>query len=121
MKPFNLERALAGDPVVTRSGKKVDQLTHYHFSNPDNHKELRGVTALSLSSDYVFSWYNDGKFEKEEGSELDLFMYTKKPEVIDAKKDDSPIVMVSKSLLISVLIATNITLIVLIACECIAL
>jgi len=26
MKPFNLERALAGDPVVTRDGRKVDAL-----------------------------------------------------------------------------------------------
>jgi hypothetical protein len=28
MKPFNLERALAGDPVVTRDGQKVQRVVH---------------------------------------------------------------------------------------------
>lgn len=28
MKPFNLERALAGDPVVTRDGQKVAEIAH---------------------------------------------------------------------------------------------
>ncbi len=29
MKPFNLEKALAGEPVVTRCGHKVTDLKHY--------------------------------------------------------------------------------------------
>lgn len=28
MKPFDLEKALAGDPVVTRDGKKVTEIIH---------------------------------------------------------------------------------------------
>lgn len=28
MKPFNLEKALAGDPVVTRDGKTVSEIVH---------------------------------------------------------------------------------------------
>jgi hypothetical protein len=32
MKPFDLEKALAGEPVVTRDGKKVIDLYHFKLS-----------------------------------------------------------------------------------------
>lgn len=35
MKPFNLERALAGDPVVTRGGQEVTQLHLFSAINCD--------------------------------------------------------------------------------------
>ena len=35
MKPFNLEKALAGDPVVTRKGYKVTSLKHYPEADQD--------------------------------------------------------------------------------------
>ena len=33
MKPFNLERALAGDPVVTRDGQKIIEIIHFKKRN----------------------------------------------------------------------------------------
>jgi len=41
MKPFNLERALAGDPVVTRDGRTVTEI--YHFKTCT---DTRPVTAV---------------------------------------------------------------------------
>jgi len=34
LKPFNLERALAGDPVVTGDGKNVSQLHMFNCEDP---------------------------------------------------------------------------------------
>jgi hypothetical protein len=33
MKPFDLQKALAGEPVVTRGGKKVTQVTLFDVNN----------------------------------------------------------------------------------------
>lgn len=42
MKPFNLEKALAGDPVITRKGYKVTGLKHY----PEAYQDDFCITAL---------------------------------------------------------------------------
>jgi hypothetical protein len=46
MKPFNLEEALAGKPVVTRSGDPVTQIVKFDLKN--NIKRLVGYTASIL-------------------------------------------------------------------------
>lgn len=51
MKPFNLERALAGDPVITRDGREV-KIAGY---NPKTHE---GVRILGWLADGVSTaWY----------------------------------------------------------------
>lgn len=67
MKPFDLERALAGDPVVTRDGREVTQLTH--FNVVDTTDPLVGVINGCLKS-----WKLKGTYFSEDGSPADLFM-----------------------------------------------
>ena len=67
MKPFDLERALAGDPVVTRDGEPVTQLTQ--FIGLDSEEALFGVQDKK-----VRRWFLDGKYIADDYSRLDLFM-----------------------------------------------
>ena len=82
MKPFNLERALKGDAVVTRNGLSVTQL---HLFDTKNEFCLFGVVGGT-----VIAYTKDG-FRDAVGltSPLDLFMATKKKEywVALCKKD----------------------------------
>lgn len=74
MKPFNLERALAGDPVVTRDG---DCVIHIMFV-PDIYKLTCPVLYVT-----AFGRYNvrkDGKLYIDKDSSLDLFMASVKRE-----------------------------------------
>ena len=71
LKPFNLEKALAGEKVVTRDGREVTQLTK--FDNvTDNEFILVGVLCGSL---HVFTI--DGRFSAGEARPADLFMAPK--------------------------------------------
>tara|TARA_R110000868_G_scaffold184686_1_gene426336 strand:- start:22 stop:369 length:348 start_codon:yes stop_codon:yes gene_type:complete len=68
MKPFDLEKALAGEPVVTRSGREVFQLTH--FLNTTKLYPLMGVVNGN-----VLTWLIDGSnVSPQEPGQLDLFM-----------------------------------------------
>lgn len=71
MKPFNLERALAGDPVITRDEKKVSEI-HY-FST------ARGSAPLIAIIEGVYFWFSEeGKYwESGSLSTHDLFMAPK--------------------------------------------
>jgi hypothetical protein len=72
-KPFNLEEALAGKPVVTRGGYKVSQLTKFN-----------GITKFSLvgvveDGDHCGpihpqTWQPNGRFSYYGESGFDLFM-----------------------------------------------
>jgi hypothetical protein len=67
MKPFNLEEALAGKPVVTRAGKPVTQLTLF---NSSNNYPLHGVI-----DGYIEAWTQQGNFNDSQArSGNDLFM-----------------------------------------------
>jgi hypothetical protein len=71
-KPFDLERALAGDPVVTRDGKPVTQLTH--FKDVANWRDsLCGVVDRSICS-----WQENGRYCPSAPYSKDLFMAPKK-------------------------------------------
>lgn len=64
-KPFNLDRAIMGDPVVTRSGLKVTQIVKFDVQGDH---EIAGVIDGRL-----YSWRNNGeRFSFQ--SEIDLFM-----------------------------------------------
>lgn len=78
MKPFNLERALAGDPVVTRDGRKVTQLMMFDASALA--KPVAGV--IHGVCDVVFSWTKNGYSSIYPGAPLldDLFMASVKRE-----------------------------------------
>ena len=68
MKPFNLEEALAGKPVVTRDGLKVTEI--YHFKT--------GTSAYSVHAcidGRIKEYTQRGTYyEKLNGSDFDLFM-----------------------------------------------
>lgn len=69
MKPFDLQRALAGDKVVTRDGREVRQLHKFDCEG----ECLAGVLDLSLST-----WNKNGQFwGTSEESDDDLFMAPK--------------------------------------------
>lgn len=68
MKPFNLEQALAGKPVCTRNGSKVEQLTY--FENVVTGQQLVGIIDGKLHRFYKNGIWATGK---ERGG-MDLFM-----------------------------------------------
>lgn len=45
-KPFNLERALAGDKVITRDGREVVQLFYADKASEDNEKVIAVVDGI---------------------------------------------------------------------------
>ena len=72
-KPFNLEEALAGAKVVTRSGEEVSQLTL--FKDVKNDYPLLGVIGKDLESFRI-----NGDYSKRYESTFDLFL------VVETKK-----------------------------------
>jgi hypothetical protein len=68
MKPFNLKRALAGDPVVTKDGIKVDEI--FYPKSIKNYEDeesaviaiIRGrINVLDINTDYLLM---DNTFKK---------------------------------------------------------
>jgi hypothetical protein len=71
MKPFNLEKALAGEPVVTRIGEEVTQLHLFNASITD-------YPLVGVLKDQIIHWCKNGKAYTTGGnSHLDLFMAPK--------------------------------------------
>ena len=71
MKPFNLERALAGDKVVTRDGREVVQLFYADKVIDDNDKVVAVVDGL------VETYTPDGfYYSTKKECIFDLFMAT---------------------------------------------
>lgn len=66
LKPFDLEKALAGEPVVTRQGEEVIQLTLFKTNDIYN---LAGVVDGEL-----LRFTPTGEYLRNESHELDLFM-----------------------------------------------
>jgi hypothetical protein len=71
--PFDLERAIAGDPVITRDGQRVTGLSLERF-NARAAGQLRG--QLNNGSTW---WHNDGRFSAGTDTNIDLFMATAPP------------------------------------------
>ena len=66
--PFNLQRALAGDKVVTRGGREVTQLTRFDCKT--------SFTVVGVMDGAVHTWKEDGRYV-EQSSRYDLFMAPK--------------------------------------------
>lgn len=77
MKTFNLEKALAGEKVITRDNREVDQLVSFDVQGSD-------FTVYAVLDDGVDSWTKSGGFCSN-GSDThpnDLFMAV---ELVDGK------------------------------------
>ncbi len=72
MKPFNLERAIAGDPLVTRDGREVKEF-HYFSHASATLEPVRAVVGGS-----VYGYEPDGSYlSKGHVHCHDLFMASK--------------------------------------------
>lgn len=68
MKPFDLEKALAGEPVVTQSGKNVTQLTQFSLVNTE-------YSLYGVIDGKVHRWLRSGEWDFDnKNHDLDLFM-----------------------------------------------
>jgi hypothetical protein len=70
MKPFDLQKALAGDPVVTRDGRPV-KIAAY---NPDAYPFAEIIGWVDKSPK---PWHSNGKILLDKDHDVDLFMATK--------------------------------------------
>jgi len=69
MEKFNLERALAGEPVCTRDGRDVTQLVKFDI---DSDYQIWGVI-----NQFMYGWDLDGKNSNLKDTPTDLFMKPK--------------------------------------------
>ena len=75
MKPFNLERALAGDKVITLGGEKIIAIYHLKEMAKDN------VLAI-INDDLLRLYYPHGNYYEDFTlSHHDLFMADPEPKV----------------------------------------
>jgi len=71
MKPFDKEKALAGDPVITRDGSEVLNLTEFPAATGK-------YTLAGTLHGLIEMWTSTGKFYKDSTGDGDLFMAPKK-------------------------------------------
>lgn len=78
MKPFDLEKALAGEPVITRDGRPV-KIAGYNSDVDEDVQVLGWLKGLKNIPDIdtYEGWYADGHYAESE-NELDLFMASTK-------------------------------------------
>lgn len=77
MKPFDLEKAKAGAPIITRSG-----LTDFKFvAHEPEAIESSRLIILRKSTGGIHAYPENGVFLHEAPSELDLFMAEEPPVV----------------------------------------
>lgn len=72
MKPFNLEAALRGEPVITRDGRPV-KIAGY---NPDVQEDFAILGWITNVKGQITprSWSKEGKYIEDANNEFDLFM-----------------------------------------------
>ena len=70
LKPFNLEEALNGAPLVTRDGRKV---THLHYFKDATHSPFK---LFAVIENGLHAFKDDGSYGSffTNGNEKDLFM-----------------------------------------------
>jgi len=70
MKPFNLEEALAGKPVVTRSGDPVTQIVKFDIKNNIPY------SIAAIHNGHICTWTYEGIFNFfiDTQNDMDLFM-----------------------------------------------
>ncbi|MNK14373.1 hypothetical protein D3C87_324900 [compost metagenome] len=74
MKPFDLEAAKRGDPLITRGGEVVKFIAHVPEAK-------EGYKVVALVEGIVRSFGKDGKWMEDDITHLDLFMAPKKKTV----------------------------------------
>lgn len=73
MKPFNLQEALEGKPIVTRDGRKV---LDFHYFKDINSDENYCICAVIENEASIYTFAIDGRFMFIRGQNpQDLFMY----------------------------------------------
>lgn len=73
MKPFNLQRAIAGDPIMTRDGRKVKLIAHL----PEMWHDFNVVCLIE--DDRIETYTRGGQYDpREKDYCLDIFMVPKK-------------------------------------------
>ena len=75
MKPFDLEKALKGAPVVTRDGREVTQL---HLFSLEVSYSLFGVIQDKECGPRVECFTKNGEYRLNRKTDTDLFMKTVK-------------------------------------------
>lgn len=75
MKPFNLEEAKQGKPVVTRDGRPARILA---FDRKGEHRIIGLVTYMDTEISYY--WFLDGRTSADFDSKYDLVMKAEKKE-----------------------------------------
>jgi hypothetical protein len=69
MKPFDLKKALAGEPVVTKDGRPVSQLIKFEALVED------GYVLYGVVNNKILNFLDSGKYDRTfESHSLDLFM-----------------------------------------------
>ncbi len=66
MKPFNLQKALAGEPVITREGKQVTEIHHFKTRNDK-------FNVIAIIDGYYRTFDESGNYSLTDNSN-DLFM-----------------------------------------------
>lgn len=69
MKPFNLEEALAGKPVVTRDGRKVTEIYHFKTASDETKYVLYAVIEGA-----IHTYLLNGFYMSRGINDTDLFM-----------------------------------------------
>lgn len=88
--PFDLEKALAGDPVITRDGQHVTQVTAFNFEN-EYDELIAGVVG-----GHLVICHKDGKVDPVLDSQYDLFMKPK-TRIVNGFEVPSPVKTPPKS------------------------
>lgn len=69
MKIFNLEKALAGEKVITFDGRNVDQIHHFTIGSV--------YAVVGVVNNNIATWSEQGSYQGN-GKNTDLFMAPKK-------------------------------------------
>ncbi|HDR1188135.1 pyruvate kinase [Pasteurella multocida] len=78
MKPFNLEKALAGEPVVLRNGDKA--FVKFVLENPVREEcAMIGYVIDDRGRDSLIGWYKNGLYASCGGDGLDIIGMYEEP------------------------------------------
>lgn len=75
MKHFDIEKAKKGMPVCTKKGSPVRIICYDREDNSAQHRCIVGLINTN-GLELISSWNIDGKIDRYESSDLDLFMKT---------------------------------------------
>lgn len=83
MKPFDLEKAKAGKPVVTRDGRPV-RIICFNMVDNNGGYPLVALVCNKNGVEEIRSYNQEGHFIKGDEHDLDLLMFSELTEEINA-------------------------------------